>query len=506
MRWIARGAAAVFAALGVAGSAAALEGDVTLTARGGGLSVSGTLRAYDGAVYRVDTAYGLLTLDASAVTCDGPGCPDLLNWVPTLTVTGEIWPGAAALTALVADFAQAAGASLLRTDEPGGGFSLSVEGPGRAGIVRIRFAPRNEAAAAAALAAAEADLALLARPPGGAEGRLLALDALVPVAWPGNPVRRLSLRDLRAVQAGAITNWADLGGPDMPIVVHAFRAGSGLQAMVEARLGGPPPDRAVRHDDPAALAAAVARDPWALALMPASQAAGLASLVLADTCGHVIRPSRFAVKAEDYPLALAIHLAAPRRRLPAIARALIDHAATPSAQSALAEAGFADLYPEAQAATEQGGRLVNAIRAAGPELALTDLQRLAEAMASAERLSFTVRFEGGARAFDAASRSHIADLVTLIEAGAFDGQTLVFAGFSDGDGDARANLALSMARAEAARDAVAAAAPMRDPARVGLTVEAFGEALPIACDDTPLGRQINRRVEVWLRPLPAAKP
>ena len=32
-----------------------------------------------------------------------------------------------------------------------------------------------------------------------------------------------------------------------------------------------------------------------------------------------------------------------------------------------------------------------------------------------------------------------------------------------------------------------------------IAVESFGEALPIACDDTALGRRVNRRVEVWLR-------
>jgi phosphate transport system substrate-binding protein len=52
------------------------------------------------------------------------------------------------------------------------------------------------------------------------------------------------------------------------------------------------------------------------------------------------------------------------------------------------------------------------------------------------------------------------------------------------------------------RDVVAAAAPLRDGGRVTLTAEGFGEALPIACDDTATGRQRNRRVEDWLRPLP----
>jgi len=35
--------------------------------------------------------------------------------------------------------------------------------------------------------------------------------------------------------------------------------------------------------------------------------------------------------------------------------------------------------------------------------------------------------------------------------------------------------------------------------RIKLELEAFGEAMPMACDDTAWGRQVNRRVEVWVR-------
>ena len=44
-----------------------------------------------------------------------------------------------------------------------------------------------------------------------------------------------------------------------------------------------------------------------------------------------------------------------------------------------------------------------------------------------------------------------------------------------------------------------AAASDGDLNRIRLRVEAFGEALPMACDDTAAGRAVNRRVEVWLR-------
>jgi phosphate transport system substrate-binding protein len=60
------------------------------------------------------------------------------------------------------------------------------------------------------------------------------------------------------------------------------------------------------------------------------------------------------------------------------------------------------------------------------------------------------------------------------------------------------NLRLSLRRAEAARAAVIAAADSAQPDRVTLALEAFGEAMPMACDDSDWGRAVNRRVEVWL--------
>ena len=47
--------------------------------------------------------------------------------------------------------------------------------------------------------------------------------------------------------------------------------------------------------------------------------------------------------------------------------------------------------------------------------------------------------------------------------------------------------------------AVREAAETLAKGRVDMDATAFGEALPMACDDSEWGRQVNRRVEVWLR-------
>jgi phosphate transport system substrate-binding protein len=41
--------------------------DITLTSRDGALSISGSLQGYDGEFFRIDSAYGPLTIDAQGV-------------------------------------------------------------------------------------------------------------------------------------------------------------------------------------------------------------------------------------------------------------------------------------------------------------------------------------------------------------------------------------------------------------------------------------------------------
>ncbi len=187
----------------------------------------------------------------------------------------------------------------------------------------------------------------------------------------------------------------------------------------------------------------------------------------------------------------------PRRRLPLIAREFLEFLDTPAAGPAIAQSGLVDREVERTDLLGDGVRLANAIRAAGEGAPVSELQRLTRAMEGAERLSLTFRFEDGARTLDTASRDNLLDLVRLVDLGRFDGQELVFVGFSDGSGPAEANLELSRDRAELLRQDLAETLPDLRAGEVTLAAEAFGEALPIACDKSAVGRGLNRRVELW---------
>jgi phosphate transport system substrate-binding protein len=58
---------------------------------------------------------------------------------------------------------------------------------------------------------------------------------------------------------------------------------------------------------------------------------------------------------------------------------------------------------------------------------------------------------------------------------------------------------LSVERAAKVLQELAAIAPDLAPATLP-AIEGFGEVLPMACDETAIGRGLNRRVELWLVP------
>ena len=77
----------------------------------------------------------------------------------------------------------------------------------------------------------------------------------------------------------------------------------------------------------------------------------------------------------------------------------------------------------------------------------------------------------------------------------FQGRQLTLIGFSDGKGDVVKNLDIATARA---RNVLASLSALTQDVELP-KIDAFGEAMPMACDDTAAGQRLNRRVEIWVR-------
>jgi phosphate transport system substrate-binding protein len=497
----------------------ALAQDVELRSFDGTVELEGNLIAYDGAYYRLDTIYGPLTVSAQGVSCAGPGCPDLTGFVAEARITGAATVARGLIPALLAGFAEAQGMALQSGDPDADVIQYDLFRGDGSIAARFHVSPDTTDSGFLALLNGETDLALALREPTEAERRadragapddpalsrrvrVIALDALVPVIAPQNPVDAITLPDLAAVFAGEIDNWNALGGPDAPIALHMLNPGLGLSQAFDARVilptAGALAASVIRHDSATDLAFAVAQDAYAIGITAQSAIGPARAAQIGGACGFAQTATANAVKAEDYPLTAPVFLYLAPRRLPQLVREFLAFTETEAAERLVAGAGFVNQSLTRTPVALQGNRLANAITAAGGDVALPDLQDMLRVLGSAERLSATFRFAGGAVELDAQSRASAARLAAAIERGAFDGRRLIFAGFSDGEGPGSVNRRLSLQRAETVRAAVLAAAGAAGPGRVTLDTAGFGEAMPMACDDTDWGRAVNRRVEVWL--------
>ena len=302
--------------------------------------------------------------------------------------------------------------------------------------------------------------------------------------------------------AGEIKNWQRLGGPDAPISVHLRDSKSGLSQAVQDRLMGPAglvlDSQIIRHSTNKALTDAVTRDPFAIGISSYSETGNADSLVLTGACGFSLRAGRVTIKTEDYPLTAPMFLYIPARRLPKLAREFLTFTRSPSAQIVIRRAGFVDQAPEELSINQQGDRFANAISLIGSEIELSEVKRLVTTLSPMKRLSTSFRFRAGSSALDAQSLSNVQQLARAIETGVYDERSVKFVGFSDGQGPADGNKRIALKRAQTVLAAVKKAAETVDLDDLNISVDAFGEALPMACDDSAWGRQVNRRVEVWV--------
>lgn len=506
--------AAIFAAYLFLLGSSVIAQDISLVSHDKAIRLDGRFLGYDGQFYRIDTPYGELTVDSSGVLCEGPACPNLTDFVADLRVAGSadlidgLWP------ALLQGFAKANGLKLEISEKPDGAEAVFKDVQG-ATLAHLELIPETTEEGLSRLLHGGADMVLasramtrqelaLARSAGlgdlsqGRYGQVIALDAILPITANGASVSTLSMSQIKGILSGRITDWSEVGGPDARIKLHLPSPDTGFGQAISALVPKMAEDVTL-HASLSELHEAVGRDPFALGFSGVSNAHVAQTVAIRGGCGVTLRATRQSVKAEDYPLTAPMFLYRPARRLPKIGRELMAFLGSETAQSVVRDAGYIDQLPEMSQLADQGERLVNAIRHASDDIALSDLQEMVTELDVRSRLTTSFRFEAGSSRLDAQSRSNVALLAQAVASGRFDGESLMFVGFSDGQGPASSNKGLSEKRANAVMQAVIAATEGGGE-QASLSAVGYGEAMPLACDSSEWGRFVNRRVEVWVKP------
>lgn len=472
----------------------AQETNITLTAKSGTMTLSGALLDFDGTHIALDSAYGPIVLDSSKFTCTGDACPQTTPRDEDLVIAAPAGLIDVLLPALVENFAlRRAKTVTTTTTAKTVTMSLSTSATPKRHL-NITFLTTEEAAPIDAMINRDATIAIAFRGLSRDEkDRLasknpvaltdsqsitLALDAIVPVVAPPNDRSDIDLADL---------------------LDRLTTADQAITVSSKARRYFETLDQPVAQDTPLEhLVETLYGQSAKIGAVPYSTLSGLQVLNISGSCGTMPTLTRRHIKTGDYPLAVPMFLHIAPYHIGPQAREFLEYATSAAAQMVVQRAGFVDQTIDEIPISAQGDRMAHAIETLEPDT-LGHLQNFVQHTTDAARLTVTFRFDAGGTQLDDMSRAQIDRLVTLIETGRFTGRALKFIGFSDAEGTFDANLALSQNRASTVLQMVLDRLDPQKADVASMASTGFGPVLPMACEDTEIGKRINRRVEVWVQ-------
>ncbi|MFP7675481.1 substrate-binding domain-containing protein [Marivita sp. S0852] len=499
---------------------AANAGDVVLKSADGNVDLKGEFVDFTGTEYVIRTALGDLRVAAARVRCEGAACPTFDTDAADLKFVGSDAIGDGLMPLLLSGYAAHLDAEAAIVKAPQGEQILanfvSESGFGDK-IGSYLVSPSSTDDAFEGLMTGEAHIGMASRRILPEEARalkqagagnmidpnqehILAVDSIVIITHPSNPVSEITLGQMRDIYAGRISNWRELGGDDLPIQVVSRAKDTGARTTFEASIFGSArvtnTASEIIADSNTDMAALVNADPAAIGFVPYAYQRGAKAMNLVNACGIVHQPDAFSAKTEEYPLKRRLYLYNRADLDNALADDFLEFALSEDADSVIAKAGFIDLGITRRPQDMDGQRARMLLEAKTDAYEEGVMREMLDQMAGYDRLSTTFRFRSGSSRLDERA---VIDMERLVDylADQPEGTNITLVGFTDNVGPFDSNRELSEKRAARVADT------LRDTggdaiAHVEIATAGFGEVAATSCNVTQQGQSINRRVEVWI--------
>ncbi len=504
--------------------------EVQLSSAATGFELSGDLLEFNGTNYVVQSTIGRLTVPALGMTCSGPGCPSAdgggtaraTGLDKSFGVFGSNTIGDSLMPSLIEAYSFARGAIAER--EVGSDAERSIyrlTDQNGAEVASIDLQTSGSSDAFPGLLSGDALIGMSSRPIRSVEvaafesaGKIgldsagfehvLALDGIIVIVSPENPIRSINIQDIGAIFSGEIDSWAALGGPDQPInrYIAAPDTGTGenFDQMLLAAQGKVMASGGRVFQSERELSDAVAADPYGIGFSSLAFERSARALDIETSCGIVVQPTDFNIKTEEYPLSRRLFLYTTGDALPEDARGLLEYALSDEAQPEIADIGFVNQQIDSVPLNGQGRRIAEAFINQRDVTGFRLVRELVLELLDAERLTTTLRFQPNSSVLDVKSAGDLTRLARLIASGEFANKELVLVGFADDATRVEANIALSEQRAAQIRAALETELIRIDATEpVDIYTLGYGPLAPVVCADDETGTVSNRRVEVWVR-------
>ena len=191
--------------------------------------------------------------------------------------------------------------------------------------IKVKIAAHGSSTGFLKLQSNTADIAAASRPVKHSENALfpsinlaqyenetvLAIDGLAIIAHPALNISHLTITQLGQIFSGEITNWADLGGPNLDVTVHSRDGNSGtfdtFKALVLSR-GYSLTEEALRYESNEALSRQVAMSPGAIGFTAFASIGQAKVIAIVDGESLPMPPVATSIATEDYPLSRRLYL------------------------------------------------------------------------------------------------------------------------------------------------------------------------------------------------------
>ena len=361
---------------------------------------------------------------------------------------------------------------------------------------------------------------------------IIALDGLGIIVNIKNPLTAISTDELAEIFSGKTTRWEDvksgfdsLGHPTLSGEIKLYRrdnksgttstfndlvfapyfkhpgAQNSCLAALTKDVGACFSPKASPYDKSNQLETDVNNDPLGIGYVGIGSIENTKPLGVVVNCASgssavprqfAYSPSEFNIKTEEYPLSRRLYLYTRGKPANPLASALVDFARSEDAGEAIRKSGFYESSITAEAFKALGERFAAMIGAS--EASDRETRDFLSDIRFATRLSTTLRFADKAATLDNKALDDVRLLADALNH-TYQGRQFVVAGFSDAMSDPERARQLSADRALA----VAAALSAQGVKVFRENAHAYGAAAPVACDDTEMGRALNRRVEIWIK-------
>jgi len=175
---------------------------------------------------------------------------------------------------------------------------------------------------------------------------VVARDGIAVVVNPQNPVDSLTIEQLGTIFTGAVTNWAQVGGPDKPILVLSRESSSGTYVFFQEKVLNKKDytTRARLMPATSAIIQSVSDDVWAIGYVGLGYAAEAGDkvkplMVKESKESPAVVPSEETVSSGDYSIARPLFLYTKGEATGNI-KSFLDFCRSPEGQKIVVETGY----------------------------------------------------------------------------------------------------------------------------------------------------------------------